>query len=138
MAKDYDLRPYGPGKFNTFLDAAVYQLSLEGVDEEVGDVGETGFWCGVMRNGQALAVHAQEATRYIEEHDVRLTEDEFEYLRAAKGGVIVCEDDRGFVTVNYYKTEYELDQAWAQIEREAEKYMNPAPDTKKLKSKLLR
>jgi hypothetical protein len=32
------IRPYGPGKFGTIVDSYVYELSLNGPDDECGDV----------------------------------------------------------------------------------------------------
>jgi len=43
------IRPYGPGKFDTVLDAYVYELSLAGCDDEMG---EDGRWYGLLKGIQ--------------------------------------------------------------------------------------
>jgi hypothetical protein len=102
------IRPYGPGKFNTILDAYVWSVSLDGgCDDETGDVTETGIWYGLMRHGRTI----------FRDHDPRLeslNEDEREKLTSS-AGVIVSEDSNGFVAVAYYSTDKELDAAWREV-----------------------
>jgi hypothetical protein len=44
MSTQQGIRPYGPGKFDTMLDAYVYDVSLDGgCDDEVGSVEENGM-----------------------------------------------------------------------------------------------
>ena len=104
------IRPYGPGKFNTILDAYVYQVSLDGgCDAECGDANATG-WYGMMRNGRTI----------FRDHDPSLeslNEEEREKLTSS-AGVIIREDSDGFVCITYYDTNEALDAAWAEIERE--------------------
>jgi hypothetical protein len=115
MQNQNDIRPYGPGKFNTILDAYVYELTLQGgCDDETGSVQENGEWYGLMRNGRTI----------FQDHDPLL-----ETLNAAEqelltesAGVIVTEDDQGFVSVNYYATAAELNAAWAEVESELEAF----------------
>jgi len=104
------IRPYGPGKFSTILDAYVYQVSLDGgCDAEVGDSNTTG-WYGLMRHGRTI----------FKDHDPSmesLNDDEKEALTSS-AGVILREDSSGFVYAQYFDSESELDAAWAKIEQE--------------------
>jgi hypothetical protein len=109
-----DLRPYGPGKFSTMLDAYVYQVSLEGgCDSEAGD-SSVNSWYGLMRNGRSV----------FRDHDPmleQLTEAKSEFLlNAGSAGVIVREDSDGFVAVEYFDDRAALDARWQEIEAETE------------------
>lgn len=103
-----NIRPYGPGKFNTILDSYVYSVSLDGgCDEEEGSVSECGEWYGIMRNGRTI----------FRDHDPMLetlTPEEQEQLTSS-AGVILREDSNGFVSVTYYDTADSLELAWSQI-----------------------
>lgn len=105
------IRPYGPGKFNTILDAYVYNVSLDGgCDSEAGDVSEYGEWYGLIRHGQTI----------FRDHDPSLeplNDEEREELTSC-AGVIIREDSNGFVHVDYFDTTEALDAAWAKIEHE--------------------
>jgi hypothetical protein len=105
-----EIRPYGPGKFDTILDAYVYGVTLQGgCDDECGDVSESGHWYGLMRGGSTI----------FQDHDPfaePLNEAEKELL-ASSAGVVVSEDASGFVTVDYYDTDEALDAAWARVLR---------------------
>ncbi len=107
------IRPYGPGKFSTILDAYVYSVSLDGgCDEELGDVSENGAWYGLMRHGRTI----------FRDHDPMLeslNETEQEQLTSS-AGVIVTESSQGFVYVDYYDTDEDLNADWAAIEKEFE------------------
>jgi len=102
-----DIRTYGPGKFNTILDSYVYQVSLDGgCDDEIGSVDEGG-WFGLMRNGHTI----------FKDHDPlleTLNEAEREKLTSS-AGVILSEDSNGFLSVDYFNTDAELDEAWDRI-----------------------
>lgn len=103
------IRPYGPGKFNTILDAYVWNVSVDGgTDEECGDVSEVGRWAGLMRNGSTI----------FRDHDPlleTLNEDEQNQLTSSVG-VILEEDSQGFVYVTYYDDEETLESDWATLE----------------------
>src|SRR5262245_13454359 len=103
------IRPYGPGKFDTVLDSYVYSVSLDGgCDSECGSVDETGRWCGLMRHGSTI----------FRDHDPMLetlNSEEQEKLTGC-AGVILSEDSQGFVSVDYFETQAELDAAWCAIE----------------------
>ena len=114
------IRPYGPGKFSTILDSYVYSVSLDGgADEECGSV-DGGTWYGLMRNGRTI----------FRDHDPlleSLNEAEQEQLTAS-AGVIVSEDSQGFVSVEYFETEKDLDAAWAEVEAEVAEDENEDED----------
>jgi hypothetical protein len=104
------IRPYGPGKFNTILDSYVYSVSLDGgCDEETGDANYSG-WYGLMRNGHTIF-------RDHDPHLESLNDDERDKLTSC-AGVILREDSNGFVYVDYYNTNEDLDRAWSAIEQE--------------------
>src|SRR5438445_12059889 len=98
------IRPYGPGKFSTILDCYVYEVSLDGgCDDETGST-EYGRWYGLMKNGRTI----------FRDHDPMLSslnEDEQAQLTGC-AGVIISEDSNGFVSVHYYNTPEQLDDAW--------------------------
>lgn len=102
-----EIRPYGPGKFDTIVDQYVYQVSLDGgPDEEIGE-SCNGTWYGLMRHGHTI----------FRDHDPlleTLTEAEAELIKSS-AGVILCEDSQGFVTVEYFETTEKLDAAWAEV-----------------------
>jgi len=110
-----EIRPYGPGKFSTILDAYVYSVSLEGsCDAEAGDVQENGHWYGLMRHGHTIWSDADQDRE-------ALNETEQEYLRAC-AGAILAEDSQGFVYVTYFDAMEALDAAWEAIEAEISEY----------------
>ena len=100
-----DLRPYGPGKFDTRLDAYIYDLSMNGCDDETGETETTG-WYGLLRG---LAVDGGMA-------DVSpaadLTRGERAYLRKHKAGAILSADAQGFVSVAYFASTRAMEKAW--------------------------
>jgi hypothetical protein len=105
MSKYSALRPYGPGKFYTMLDAAVWEASLDGgPDEESGSVDELG-WSGLVRAPILDATCEQWA---------ELTDEERAFV-AAHAGAILFEDSQGFVSVDYFETAAALDAAWAKV-----------------------
>jgi len=103
------IRPYGPGKFFTILDAYVYSVSLDGgADEETATV--NGSWYGLMRHGQTI----------FKDHDPgleSLNEEEREQLTSA-AGVIISENSDGFVQVSYFDEKEKLEASWAAIQAE--------------------
>lgn len=104
------IRPYGPGKFDTMIDAYVYALTLNGgCDDETSDSrdGYGGTWYGRMslQGGQAGYACADSAD---------LTADEWTLLLNT-AGVVVSEDSQGFVSVEYCDTTDELNDMWARV-----------------------
>ena len=110
--EDNTIRLCGPGKFSTILDSYVYQVSLDGgCDDESADASASA-WFGLMRNGRTI----------FRDHDPlleTLNETERDAL-CASAGVILTEDSNGFVYVDYYDTDAELDAAWNAIVSEHE------------------
>jgi hypothetical protein len=107
MSKYSALRPYGPGKFYTMLDAAVWEASLDGgPDEESGSVDELG-WSGLVRAPILDFIGHDELWN-------GLTPEEQGFV-AAHAGAILFEDSQGFVSVDYFETAAALDAAWAKV-----------------------
>ena len=102
------LRPYGPGKFHNMLDAYVYSLSLNGCDDETGDVGEVGHWYGLLKGFNAADISATATC------DGAITPDEVAYL-LRHVGAIVHEDSQGFVSVDYHANIRALEAAWVSV-----------------------
>lgn len=101
-----DLRPYGPGKFNLVIDAYVYDLLLDGCDDDCGDVSEHGVWYGRL-NGPVK----------LDGPFADLTPGERSLL-TTMAGCIVSEDSQGFVTVEYFTSKRALAAAWKDCENE--------------------
>ena len=100
------LRRYALGKFDLEVDAYLYDVSLDGgADEEVGDSTEGAGWYGLMR---APLVDEARAKEY------GLTDEEISFLQS-KAGAIIFEDTTGRVTVEYYDTAEELENAWSDV-----------------------
>lgn len=103
-----EIRPYGPGKFNTILDQYVYTVSLDGGCDEEETYGDS--WYGIMRNGRTI----------FRDHDPlleTLNAAEQEQLTSSTG-VIIYQDSQGFVYVDYYASKEALESAWAKIQEE--------------------
>ena len=97
-----------PGKFEGELLIAkpLYCLSLEGCDDEVGSVAENGYWCGLLYG----PFHGIDEI----EPGVPLTKEEREYLDRI-AGVILYENETGFVYVSCYEDPTELERAWEEL-----------------------
>jgi len=109
----------GPGKFESDLDAALYELALDQsvVDEDVGSSSEPpGTWAGLLRGGASLALAIKESGESGESPFRDVDADDLAFLRQkGKAGVIVMEHDSGRVEVAYYPTDTKLDRDWAQV-----------------------
>lgn len=101
------------GKFDSNLDAALYELTLDGGDEETGDVSEMGWYAVLLRGGPSLADELSDAND--------ISQEELDDLRAS-AGVIVEENDQGFVSVSYYDTKKQLDEEWKTYEDDADEF----------------
>lgn len=109
MPNENKIRPYGPGKFNTILDAYVYSVSLDGCcDDEFGSCSENGFWNCLMKHGRSI----------FKDHDPLLESlNQAEQTKLTEcAGVILCENDQGFVTVEYFDDETSLMKEWERIQ----------------------
>jgi len=105
------IRPYGPGKFNTLLDAYVYEVSLGGcTDDECGDSGYGSGWYGLMRHGHSIFKDNDPCCE-------SLNDAERAQLSGC-AGVIISEGSDGFVYVQYFDTQAELDTTWDRITAE--------------------
>lgn len=103
------IRPYGFGKFDTILDSIIYQQSLDGCEDECGDVSENGIWYGKLL--APLLDLSPDLLR--DDHELsQLTEEEIELLTDSVG-CIISEDDQGFVCVTYYTDLEDFEESWA-------------------------
>lgn len=105
------IRPYGPGKFDTIMDSYVYKVSLDGPDDETGSISVNGVWYGMIENGADGTLASAIAQAALGGGEA-LTFDELEMILRDFAGVIMSENDQGFVGVEYYATADELRQAW--------------------------
>lgn len=119
-----NIRPYGPGKFSTVPDAAVFNLAQEGTDEELA---ADGFgWAGLIRLSSGETLFQPELFGSVE-----LNDDEKDFLRHQTAGCILRESSDGFVDVNYFTHPDELTEAWKGVEEDYEVFaaddssMNP-------------
>jgi hypothetical protein len=110
------IRPYGPGKFNTFLDSYTYDLVLDGfVDEEIS-LGDGNGWYGLIQLGSDGAGRIR---KIAEENKDPLTHDEEEFL-ARQAAVIFFERSDGIVETTWHDDELTAQQDWEEIEAEFE------------------
>lgn len=113
MTKKEGIRPYGPGKFNTVIDSYIYSLSLSGFSESVGDVSEIGEECTRV-DGEGLL---EEVKELADEAGDKLTVEEKSLLESvATGGVILMENDQGFVDVQYIRSQKSYLAEWQAVE----------------------
>jgi hypothetical protein len=107
MAERTDgIRPYGPGKFSTILDSLVWDMSLDGADDECGD-SNIGIWYGRLNGPFSITADLTPAERKVVEASI---------------GVILSENGHGFVTVDYYDDPDEFEVDWARAVDDAEAY----------------
>lgn len=111
------IRGYGPGKFNTIIDSLVYEMTTAGMgDESCGDVSEVGFYAEKVTLGDKDALKAVED--FAKEGGEELTPEEKSLIEESVGAIVV-ENEQGFVSVDYYDDEKELEKDWAEIEDDA-------------------
>ncbi len=112
------IRRYGPGKYSTILDSYVHDLLMEGWGgETVGDVSEIGIAYDRFHLGDEGLKRIEELAK--EQKDDPLTEEEGD-LVSESFGVIVSENDQGFVYIDYYDKERDYDAAWKEVEESVE------------------
>ena len=99
------------GKFNTVIDGYVYSLSLDGCDNEAGDVATTNYYCTVRLGREGAKAILDEAARDSD----ALTLEEAKFIRSHYGAILE-ENNDGFVSVSYFKTKAALDKKWQTIE----------------------
>ena len=113
------IRRYGPGKFNTILDGIVYQMIGEGMgSESCGDVFEVGFYAETILLGPESVKEAERIAADDPHAKGALTDEEVDLLKDSYGA-IMAENEQGFVTVDYYETEKELEKDWSEVEADA-------------------
>ena len=111
MTQHYDLRRYPhPGKFEGGLsiDRFVYDVTSVGADDETGDVSEYGVWYCIIRGPFKLEGAFVD---FVPSVYYDMTPDERAFL-ASIAGCIVCENDQGFVSVEYHDTVESLEDSW--------------------------
>ena len=108
------LRKADLGKFEggLYIDQYAFDITLDGVDDEIGDVSEMGIWYGKIYRGTDTIYSL--IKEKIEDDEDKLTPEEEEYL-ADVIGIIVSEDDQGFVNVDYYESDEDLKKDWDKI-----------------------
>lgn len=116
--------PY-PGKFEGELKIAeyLYQMALDGTDEEIGSADELG-WYGMIRlpDRAARISFIEEMERIATEAgDPPLTPEEKKMLLGLRG-IIVLETGQGFFTVDWIDSKAELKRKWREIERAYEQF----------------
>jgi len=89
-------KDYGPGKFDTYLGAYLWELSLDGgCDEETGDASTVG-WYGLFRGN-------------------------FEHPQLFDvAGAILYTNNDGFVDARTFQDKASLEKAWMRVLKETE------------------
>ena len=105
------IRRYGPGKFSTIIDGYVHSRSLDGSDQECGDVETTNHYCTVRLGRGGTRDIMAEAEREGE----HLTPEEATFLRRQYGAIVET-NSQGFVAVEYFRTRSALEKKWRQLE----------------------
>jgi hypothetical protein len=113
MAKG--IRSYGPGKFNTILDGFVYELALDGVDQEIS-LGEGQGWYGFLEFDEKTAKQITELMAAQQEPD-EPTKEEQELLTFTSA-VILYERSDGIVEVQWFDNPNEAEEEWGDIEKQ--------------------
>lgn len=105
----------GPGKFETSgtLGQLLYAVSLDGADEEAGDVSEYGRWYGLLKGPFTL----RELKRDYPAEYRQLDRDDIAALRGSVGA-IVSENEQGFVDIVMYEAHGRLKKDWKAVERD--------------------
>lgn len=116
MALKFRREKGGPGKFEGEGAATevLHHLSLDGGDEEYGDVSEDGAHWTKMKGPFLLeALEDDDCVKILEE---RAVEDDLFDLAAATGAILE-ENDHGFVTAEFFYDEKgrEIDAEWDDI-----------------------
>lgn len=104
-----NLRPYGPGKYETILDAVVDAAygTLGHYTDTVGSVDELGHYTFIVAETTLWDELSSEVAKY-------LTAEELDYLRD-KVACIIHEDSQGFVSINYYTNREVAAKLWRAI-----------------------
>lgn len=103
---DEGVREYGVGKFNLMLDKYVYELSLDWSGDMVNDGVGTSYTRLSLPTDAVYSLDELAA-----EAGDRLTDAERDMI-AGSVGVIIFENDQGFVEVSYFDNEAEFESEW--------------------------
>lgn len=111
MAEDV-IRPGGPGRFSTMVNQYVYELSQEGLTDEM--MCSDGSWLGLLA---AMA----DTPLYDEgfKAETQLNEAEKRFLKP-KAGVIIEEHPDGRFTMDYFERTEDLQVAWENLKPRAD------------------
>lgn len=107
-------------KYKSALDGALYNLSLDGVDDEVGDSGDFG-WFGLMTD-----ITEGEVLDAAEAMGVDLSDKDVS--RVDGKSAIVSEDSQGFIDVKYFGDKEEAEAAFEEIASESEEFYGDAEE----------
>jgi hypothetical protein len=112
MGEDDGIRSYGPGKFHTVIDNYAYELTLDGgADEEATYPQEGSGWFGLVR----IDSGTRDAIRKIaEENKDELTDEEDDLLEDSVA-VLLYERSDGLVEADWFDSEKDADEAWADV-----------------------
>jgi hypothetical protein len=110
------IRRYGPGKFNTILDSYLYDMTLEGTCESVGDVSEVGFFANKVELGPEVLSDVEKIAAAADSDS--LTPEEKDLIKESVGAIVV-ESEQGLVTVDYYDNEEEFEKDWEEVQDDA-------------------
>jgi hypothetical protein len=111
------IRSYGPGKFSTILDGFVYELALDGVDDEIS-LGEGQGWYGFLEFDEKTAKQVRKLMATQHEPD-EPTEEEEKQLTFASA-VILYERSDGIVETQWFDNPEEATEEWKDIVKEFE------------------
>lgn len=113
----------GPGKFEgePIYAPYVWAVSLnDGGDEQVGSIEEYGVVYILIRGGINVRELPEDIKKHAQMYGAEeLTDEENEFI-AKQVGFIIREDDQGFVSVEAFETEKELEEEWEEKEQEIE------------------
>ena len=111
---EMDEEEENPG-FSSAIDEVIYSLSVEGINEEIGEAEDFG-WHGLLKN--VTAEEIEDAAKALE---IELDDDDRELIEKS-AGMIVSEDPQGLIRVTYYPTEKKLGEDWAELQAQAEEF----------------
>jgi hypothetical protein len=98
------------GKFDDNVAERIYQDSLDGTDDQLGDVENFG-WYGLVKYGDEAPIRVKER------------DGEISNITAA----IVEVDDQGFVSVHEYSSNEDVGREWKKVQEDYEEYLAKSP-----------
>lgn len=106
------IRPAGPGRFATMVNAYVYELAQEGLTDEM--ICSDGSWLGLLTATAKTPLYDEGFKA-----ETQLNEAEKRFLRP-KAGVIIEEHPDSRVTMDYFERISDLEAAWENLKPRAE------------------